>query len=131
MLPTPKAKAGSGMQIIPTSGIVVNSAPKPFDPISPSISLTALNPKATNTSQRNNSPSQNQRSGLQIKQVKGADGRTTLIATSSPTSTTQTQQNKFPMTLKRASAGPNSSQLTGSANKGIPPLAKVSNVSTG
>lgn len=145
MLPTPKAKAGSGMQIIPTTGVVVNAAPKSFDQISPSISLTALNPKAsltpktsltplnpkaTNTSQRNSSPSTNHRSGLQIKQVKGADGRTQLIATPSP-GTPTSQQKTFPVTLKRTS-GSNSPQIVGSVGKGagVPPLAKVSNVAT-
>ncbi|KAL5279658.1 ATRX.2 family protein [Megaselia abdita] len=129
MLPTPKAKAGSGMQIIPTTGVGLNTPPKTFDQISPSISLTALNPKATNTSQRNSSPSAGQRSGLQIKQVKGADGKTQIIATSTANTPTSTQKS-FPVTLVKT-AGSNSPQVVGTIGKGgVPPLAKVSNVST-
>lgn len=111
------------MQIIPTSGVVLNSTPKQFDQISPSISLTALSPKqTTSTSQRNNSPSAVQRSGLQIKQVKGADGKTQIIATSTA-NTSPTGQKSFPVTLVRTAAGNNNPQLVG---KGVPPLAKVS-----
>lgn len=122
------------MQIIPTTGVVLNSAPKSFDQISPSISLTALNPKASLTAlnpkatQRNSSPSTNQRSGLQIKQVKGADGRTKMIATSNPATPTS-QQKTFPVTIVRT-PGTNSPQVVGSKGGGVPPLAKVSNVPT-
>lgn len=130
MLPTPKAKAGSGMQIIPTTGTVVHAAPKSFDQISPSISLTALNPKPalTSASQRNKSPSTVPiRSGLQIKHVKGADGRTQIIATS--TANSSSIQKTYPVTLVRT-PGTNTTQVMAGLSKGVPPLAKVSNLST-